>query len=309
MRDRLRKKLLITGGTGFIGSALARRLSAAEGVEAIVLSRRDGKSSGNISYLRADITDQASMDALARETGQVDCLVCLASLIPHAGSNGPGASRYVAQNIGSTINLLGLLEKRAPSVVYVSTLDVYGPIKKLPVNESHPTEPSTIYGMTKLASENILGAVCGELGLPLSILRLSQVYGPGEPVIKAIPSFMSAISAGKEPVLYGDGSDMRDYVYVDDVVSAVLNAIERRAGGVYNIAGGRAASIREVLDLILKISGSRLKPRFEPRTKKRMDIYFDISRAKEGLGWAPEVSLEEGLEQEFRFFSDMGGNT
>lgn len=307
MRDRLRKKLLITGGTGFIGSALVKRLSAAEGVEATVLSRQDKKGSGNISYLRADMTDRASMDALAGEADQIDCLVCLASLIPQPGSDGPGASKYAAQNIGSTINLLGLIEKRAPSVVYVSTLDVYGPIKKLPITESHPTEPSTIYGMTKLVSETILGAVCKELNLPLSILRLSQVYGPGEPVIKAIPSFMSAISAGREPVLYGDGSEMRDYVHVDDVVSAVVNAIERRKSGVYNIAGGRAASIREVLDIILTISGSRLKPRFEPRVKERMDIYFDISKAKDGLGWSPAVPLEEGLAQEFRYFSAKGG--
>ncbi len=306
MRNRLRKKLLITGGTGFIGSALVRRLSAAEGVEAIVLSRRDGKSSGNIKYLRADITDQSSVAGVISEVGPFDCLVCLASLIPQPGSNGPGASKYVAQNIGSTINLLSLLGNCAAGVVYVSTLDVYGPVKALPITESHPTEPSTIYGMTKLVSETILRAVCRELNLPLSILRLSQVYGPGEPVIKAIPSFMSVISAGREPVLYGDGSDMRDYVYVDDVVSAVVNAIERRNSGVYNIAGGRAASIRDVLDIILKISGSRLKPKFEPRTKKRMDIYFDISKANEGLGWAPEVSLEEGLEREFRFFSEKG---
>lgn len=299
-------RVLVTGGTGFIGGPLLKLLSSAPDTEAVVLARRVRKDHGNIRYIEVDLADIGSVEAFASTAGSFDVLVHLMALIPTVASADPGVREYVRQNIGATVNLAACLGGRVKSVVYGSTLDVYGTVKTLPVTEAHQTEPLTYYGATKLAAEKLLAVLCRERDIPLSILRFSQVYGPGEPVIKAIPAFISAVVDGRPPVVYGDGSDLRDYVYVDDAAAAVMCAIRSdSAGGVFNISGGRPVSLLEVLETVIEAGKSSLRPVFDERRKDRIDMHFDISCAKDVLGWAPSISLCEGITREVRYFESL----
>lgn len=299
-------RVLVTGGTGFIGGPLLKMLSSEPDIEAVVLARRARKDHGNIRYCEVDLADRGSVEAFASSAGSFDVLVHLMALIPTVGSADPGVLEYVRQNIGATVNLAACLGGCVKSVVYGSTLDVYGTVTTLPVTETHQTEPLTYYGATKLAAEKLLAVFCRERSIPLSILRFSQVYGPGEPVIKAIPAFISAVVDGRPPVVYGDGSDLRDYVYVDDAAAAVISAIRgSSAGGVFNISGGRPVSLLEVLETIIEAGKTGLRPVFEQRRKDRIDMHFDISSAKDVLGWAPHVSLSEGITREVRYFEAL----
>ncbi|MEK6758959.1 MAG: NAD-dependent epimerase/dehydratase family protein [Deltaproteobacteria bacterium] len=299
-------RVLVTGGTGFIGGPLLKLLSSETDIEAVVLARRPGKDHGNIRYIEADLSESRSVEAFASSAGSFDVLVHLMALIPTVGAADPGPHEYVRQNIGATVNLIACLGGRVKRVVYGSTLDVYGPVTALPVTEAHQTEPLTCYGATKLAAEKLLAVFCRERGIPLSILRFSQVYGPGEPVIKAIPAFISAVVDGRPPVVFGDGSDLRDYVYVDDAAAAVMSAVKGDAsGGVFNISGGRPVSLLEVLETIITAGKTSLRPVFENRRKDRIDMHFDISRAKDILGWSPQVSLADGIEREVRYFESL----
>lgn len=299
-------RVLVTGGTGFIGGPFLKLLSGEADTEVVVLTRRARKDYSNIRYVKADLAESRSVEAFATSAGSFDVLVHLMALIPTVGSADPGPHEYVRQNIGATINLANCLGGRVKSVVYGSTLDVYGAVTALPVTEAHQTEPLTYYGATKLAAEKLLAVLCRERGIPLSILRFSQVYGPGEPVIKAIPAFISAVVNGRPPVVYGDGSDLRDYVYVDDAAAAVMSAIRgSSAGGIFNISGGRPVSLLEVLETIIEAGKTSLRPVFEQRRKDRIDMHFDISRAKDILGWVPKVSLCDGITREVRYFEAL----
>ncbi len=299
-------RVLVTGGTGFIGGPLLKMLSFEADIEVVVLARRAKKDHDNIRYIEADLADSRSVEAFASTAGSFDVLVHLMALIPTVGSADPGVHEYVRQNIGATVNLAACLGGRVKSVVYGSTLDVYGTVTALPVTEAHQTEPLTYYGATKLAAEKLLAVLCRERGIPLSILRFSQVYGPGEPVIKAIPAFISAVVDGRPPVVYGDGSDLRDYVYVDDAAAAVMSAMRgSAAGGVFNISGGRPVSLLEVLETVIAAGKTSLRPVFEARRKDRIDMHFDISRARDILGWAPQVSLCDGINREVRYFESL----
>lgn len=134
-------------------------------------------------------------------------------------------------------------------------------VVRLPIREDHPTEPLTAYGRSKVVCERYLQETSAVRGCVLTVLRLAQVYGPGERPIKAIPRFIEAIRAGRPPLIYGDGSDLRDYVYVDDAARAMVLALEREAGGVFNISSGQPRSILDVARILAQAVHERFHER------------------------------------------------
>lgn len=303
------KKVLVTGATGFIGSSLIKRLSQCQ-VKVLALARDASqismKGSKNIEVIQCDLLNPRQVSKTVPIIKGCDCIVHLASLIPEsAGSNDQNVPQDFFENLLMAFNALRLVHSKIKVFIYTSTLDVYGNPEYLPVNESHPAEPVTFYGASKLAAEKYLKVYLKKSGIPLSILRLSSVYGPNDNLIKAIPSFINRIKQGKPPIIYGTGSDMRDYIYIDDAVTAIINSIEARADGVFNIAAGKSCSVKEVCLMLLRISRKKLKPVYMPRRKKLINFHFDISLAEKKLSFRPSVDINEGLRM--AYFRTLNG--
>ncbi|HEX5426299.1 MAG TPA: GDP-mannose 4,6-dehydratase, partial [Candidatus Acidoferrales bacterium] len=183
----------------------------------------------------------------------------------------------------------------------------YGEPKELPVREGDPINPITPYGISKHTVEHYLFTYNVLYGLPYVVLRYGNVYGPrqsskGEAGVFAI--FCERILGGVRPVIYGDGSKIRDYVYIEDVARANVLALERGTGEIFNIANGVATTDYDVFRVVRDGLGLRnLEPDYVPVRPGEIDrIYLDISKAERLLGWKPAISLEEGATRTVAFF-------
>jgi UDP-glucose 4-epimerase len=306
--ERAMQVVLVTGGTGFIGRHVVAALAAA-GYKCLVTTRTTVKSNHpSIEYMSCNLAAPESISQLRPFIDMADTVIHVAALIPPATPLHEEIVSYTISNVLATATLLEAVVKsldqrktEKPSLVFTSTLDVYGIPQRLPVQEEDPTEPHTIYAVTKLSAENLCRMFERACDIPVTILRLSHVYGPGEPVIKAIPQFIAKILQGESPVIYGDGEDARDYVYVSDVAEAVIKAAQRRLSGTFNISGGRGHTIREVAETIIQISGKKLQPIFKERRQAASKIVISNEKAREQLDWLPRTSLPEGLVQQYEY--------
>jgi nucleoside-diphosphate-sugar epimerase len=157
----------------------------------------------------------------------------------------------------------------------------------------------SVYAVTKLATENYL-RVYGKInGVPVTILRYSTVYGPGELGHRAIPNFIQAVMAGQSPVIHGDGSEIRDYVFIDDVVKATVSAILLRPDQTLNIGSGKGYTVKQIAEKIGSLLASDLKPEYVPLERKNYNMICDISAAGRALDFTPDTDIDKGLAQDW----------
>ena len=302
LHNKNNKTILITGGTGFIGSKVVRRLKENKNIYVIVLSRsKSDKEYSNVEHIKCDLMNELDLKRICSKIRDVDIVLHMAAKMPRSSLQQADIDENIKQNLLTTINLLKYLPKNIERFVYSSTIDIYGKPIYNPIDESHPTNPLTYYGASKLASEKYLSIFLNHRETPLTILRYSQVYGPGEPRIKAIPVFIDKFINNKPPILFGDGSDVRDYVYIDDVVNATILALSKNVSGIFNIGSGKGYSVKEVLDIIIDILGNDIKPIYKPRIRKAYTSIFNISLTKKRLGYSPSTTIKEGLKKQIEF--------
>lgn len=298
----MRGRVLVTGGAGFIGSHLAEALAARGyrvGVADNLSTGRAENLSPGVELFRIDIRDAPAVDRLWGEfrPGVVFHLAAQTSVRRSTGDPAEDA----ATNVLGSINVFeACVRHGVDKVVYASSGGaVYGEPGELPVREDHPVRPLSPYGLSKFVAEQYLRLYGECYGLRYSILRYPNVYGPrqdpyGEAGVVAI--FSRTLLDGGRPVIFGDGLQTRDYVYVDDVVDATLRCLDRGDGGVYNLGWGREVSVLELLDCLQQVLGTRQRPRHDPpRPGEVRRICLDASRAREELGWVPATPLAEGL--------------
>lgn len=296
-------RILLTGGTGFIGSALLRRLVGL-GAEVVVLGRHAPPESPGVSFLPADLAEPDTIRRHRDALAPVKAVAHLGAAVLYASDAGDEAASAVRVNVEGTAHLVAALPPRLTLFCFASSLDVYGPPAALPVGEDHPCRPATYYGASKHAAEELLAVSARRSGNPLTVLRLSQVYGPGDTSAKVLPSFVRACLRGEAPELRGDGSDTRDWVFVEDVVDAFLLALERRVPGTFNIAGGVGSTVGEALAIIRRLTGIAGEPRRLPAAAPPLDVVLSVARARAQLGYAPRIGLEEGLRRTVAWFRD-----
>jgi nucleoside-diphosphate-sugar epimerase len=216
-------------------------------------------------------------------------------------------ARYIESNILATQRLLEALRKN-PSIplVHSSSSSVYGETRRLPMREDHPTVPLSPYGATKLSGEHLCELYRLNYGITYRALRYFTVYGPRQRPDMAFSRFINASFAGAPIDVYGDGRQTRDFTYVADAVDANLRAL--RYDGpltIFNIGGGSRAALLDVLDILGRELGGRLEIRFVDRAKGDVtDTWADTQRARETLGFAPRVSLDEGIRNEIAWYRD-----
>ena len=297
--------LLITGSEGFIGKHLSHRIKDL-GCKVILLDKIKPKNFSfghRINFIQCDITKKDELKKLKNIKGRI-ILIHLAACVPLIPDKEDKALDSIFEvNIKATINILNNFQNRLSKVYYVSTLEVYGVPIYLPIDEKHPTNPTSFYGISKLSAEHYLRIFCRCNRIPFAVLRLSCVYGPGENYDRAIPNFIKSAIKNEPIMIYGDGLDTRDYLYVDDAINALLLSIrEKSAQGVFNIASSKGYKIRDIAKTIIKLCNSRSKINFYKRRKKFYNLFFNISKAKEKIKFLPKTTIEEGLLKEIAWF-------
>ncbi|MCX8170011.1 MAG: GDP-mannose 4,6-dehydratase, partial [Candidatus Methanomethyliaceae archaeon] len=205
---------------------------------------------------------------------------------------------YFKNNVLGTLNVVNSCIDKKVKLIFLSSASVYGEPLFLPISESHPTNPISTYALTKLMGEEIIKFYFKR---GFVILRLFNVYGPGQSSTYAgvITKFIERIKNNKPPIIYGDGLQTRDFIHVYDVAQAIKLCIEKGIENeIINIATGRPISIRDLSELIIKLSGSSHKPIFtRPRAGDIKHSYADITKAERLLGFKPRISIEEGLKE------------
>lgn len=323
IRDFYRgKAVLVTGGLGFIGSNLARRLAGLD-ARVLLIDSLIPDYGGNLFNVHgiddrvriniADVRDQNSMDYLVQ--GQ-DILFNLAGQVSHIDSMlDPYTDLEI--NCRSQLSMLEACRKHNPGVkvVYAGTRQVYGKPRYLPVDEDHLLQPTDVNGINTMAGEWYHILYNNVYGVRACSLRLTNTYGP-RLLTKHnrqgfIGWFIRQVLDGEEIQLFGDGQQKRDMIYVDDVVEAFLLAgmSDEANGQVFNVGGPQNISLLEFVKLLVEIArcGSfKLVP--FPENRKSIDIgdyYADCTRIRNTLGWEPKVSLREGLETTVCFYREF----
>jgi UDP-glucose 4-epimerase len=296
--------VLVTGGAGFIGSHVAEGL-AARGEDVVVL---DDLSSGKRENLPdgVELVEGDIREPLAELFAKVQPTTCYhlaAQIDVRVSVARPDHDAEI--NVLGTVNLLQAALEHGTKIVFSSTGGaIYGECER-PASEEAPRMPIAPYGTAKLAAEEYLATYNRLYGTKHVSLRYGNVYGPrqdphGEAGVVAI--FFNKLRDGETPLVFGDGSQTRDYVYVGDVVRATLAAAERE-GGVYNVGTGRETSVVELLELCQRIAGTSFEPELAPpRPGELQRSVLDPSRAVDELSWRPERSLDEGLRETWEFF-------
>ena len=308
------RRVMVTGGAGFIGSHLVDLLIA-RGDEVLVVDNlsvgmRENlahhASSGRVHLEVADVLDKEGMASLMRG---VDTVFHLATQCVRLSLSDPEFVHLV--NTHGTLNvLLGAAGAGVRRFVYVSSSEAFGTAKWVPMSEAHPFEPTTIYGASKLAGEHYTRVFNGTHGLATATVRPFNTYGPrshskgayGE----AIPKFVLRAMNGKRPIVYGDGEQTRDFTYVTDTARGILLAAECDAllGREVNVARGEEVSLNEVARLVLEICGRNdLTAQHGPdRPADVRRHYADVRLARTTMGFEAQVDIVAGLTRYIDWF-------
>ncbi len=300
-------KALVTGGAGFIGSHLSERLLAqgarVRAIDAFTDFYARPLKEANLEGLRGKDGYEFVEGDLRRLDlpTLLDGITHVFHLAAQAGvrrSWGSEFQVYTGLNVDSTQRLLeACVGRPIERLVYASSSSVYGDDVAIPMLETALPQPVSPYGVTKLAAEQLCHLYFVNYQVPAVSLRYFTVYGPRQRPDMGFHRFFTALLAGKPLVQFGDGLQTRDFTFVADAARATADAAVRGVPGrVYNIGGGSRVSLREVFDLIGRVSGRTVTIDHQPTQKGDMrDTYADTSRARADLGFVPSVTLEEGL--------------
>jgi len=289
--------IAITGVNGFIGLHLAKKLLEKE-YKVIGIGKDEESKVSNISYYKGDILDKTFLESVMRD---VNAVVHLAAITSHEDiTNKKEETEKI--NLLGTKNALDVFSKsKAEKFLYASTGKVYGKVVYLPIDENHPTNPQNILGKSKLKVEKLIASY-EDKTKQFTILRVFNVYGPGQNENFLIPTIFKQLSERNEIAL-GDIEAKRDHIYIDDLVDAFILAIEKKLPPgvyIYNICTQVSKSASEIVQLINKIKGLSIKIKVNStliRKDESKEEYGTFGKAKKELGWQPKINLEEGLRR------------
>jgi len=307
-------RVLVTGAAGFIGSHLAARLLA-DGHDVVAFDDLSDGSASNLQrapgarFIQGDLRDAGAV--LAATAG------CDVVLHHGAKRSVPRSIRepelFTDVNVRGTLNVLLAAQEHGARVVSASSSSVYGDQERFPLVESMLPAPRSPYAASKLAGEALCAAFTMSMGVPTVSLRYFNVYGPGQDPASeyaaVVPRFALACLTGTPPVVHGDGTQSRDFTYIDDVVEANLLAAHAPPevhGLVFNVGGGaEPTSVNEVLDIVVQLTGSSPDPIHEPpRPGDVRRTEADVSLARDLLGYRPKVGIRDGLRRTVDYFRE-----
>jgi nucleoside-diphosphate-sugar epimerase len=300
------EKFLVTGGAGFIGSNICKRLISQGCFVRVVDNLLTGKKSNladvidKIEFIQADMGDSEVAQSAVKDIDVVLHQGALPS-VPVSIDN-PAATHQHCVNATFTL-LLAARDAGIKRFVYAASSSAYGDTPTSPKVETMPTSPLSPYAVAKLTGEYYCSVFYNIYGLETVSLRYFNVFGPyqdpASQYAAAIPAFVTAILKDEPPTIYGDGEQSRDFTYIDNVVGANLLAARasQTKGEVINIACGQAVTVNEIIDIINELLGKNVKPKYtDPRPGDVKHSLADITAAKELIGFEPTVSFRDGLK-------------
>lgn len=311
MGARMTQTYLVTGGAGFIGSHLVRELLR-RGHRVKVLDNFSSGRRENLAEVAADLVltegDIRDPDTLAAVMRGVDRVLHQAALISVVQSVADPLLCHAINDTGTLNVLLAARDAGVASVVIASSAAVYGDLPGQPKRETMVRAPTSPYGWSKCSAELYGGVFSRLYHLPVTCLRYFNVYGPRQdpksPYAAVIPIFASRMSRGQNPVVFGDGSQSRDFVFIGDVVQANLLAADTAAGGdVYNVGSGVTVTLLSLIDELNRALGTSLSPEFAAaRSGDIHESSADIERIRQQLGYQPTTTLSDGLAETVAWF-------
>jgi len=287
-----KKKIIITGGGGILGSYLLERLEKEKGIKILVLDKNfktDQKNRTNVKFLKCDIAnDDISM--LLKDTDYIFHLACIK---PRDYDISIGEC---LENIKMTMNIAEYNQRA--KVIYASGGNVYGNPERIPVNEKDRVQPTELYGLSKVCSEMVLEGISRKRKWQLVILRITNIYGPGfQRQSGALFNFFNKLSNNKPIEIYGNGRQRRDRVWVDDIAEAFILVMKTKVSGIFNIGSGESYSTLEVAKLIGKLLNKKSKIIFkEGIGTEKKDLLLNIKKARKILNYKPKTNFKKGLK-------------
>jgi len=291
--------IVVTGGSGFIGSHICNLLSE-QGHSVRIVDIAPPPMGVKAEFVRASVLDAARMQRLV---AGAEAIVHLAALVDVNASMADPFSDF-SVNAGGTLNVLEAARHAGvEKIAYASSAAVYGNPVEMPVNEEHQTAPLSPYGASKLTAERYVLLYNSLYKMKNTALRLFNVYGKGQsahsPYSGVITKFSDALSQGRQPIIYGNGKQTRDFVHIDDVANAFSLALDSSGNSeALNIGSGKETSVIELLKTMCAISGKPFDPQFLPSREGEIErSVADYSEAREKLGYYPKMDLEQGLKE------------
>lgn len=314
------KKILVTGSAGFIGSHLTEALVKNNYKVRALVHYNSLRGIGNLQFVGKKILNNIDLvfgniedDYYIKKISQkMECIIHLAALIgiPYSYD---AVQSYINTNIIGTHNILqAALENNVRQVIHTSTSEVYGSAEYTPIDEKHPLKGQSPYSATKIAADKLAESYWRSFGLPVSIIRPFNTYGPRQSGRAVIPTIIMQIINNESKVFIGSYFPVRDFTYVDDTVCAFISMIgnKKTIGQVINIGLGKGISVKELGSVICnilrnkKIKIASVKERIRPERSEVGCLVCNNKKARELLGWQPKVSLENGLRKIIEFIRE-----
>lgn len=304
------KRVLVTGADGFIGSHLTERLLSL-GAEVSVYVRGSSQNGTtkfqlkNIRHLQArlsqiitgNIANTDSISLIRENSPQIIFHLAADAYVPKSFKH---PFEVTETNLIGTINVLNSIMElpEIEQAVLTSSSEIYGTAQYVPINEEHPLNPTSPYAASKVAADRYCYAYWKTYNLPVSIIRPFNTYGPRH-TYDVVPKFISMALEGMDLTVHGDGGQSRDFTYVTDMVEAFLlmGSDRKTVGQAINFGTGRAVTIKDLAEMIVRLSGSKSRIVHQPdRLAQVQCLLCDYRKGKELLGWEPTVPIEQGLE-------------
>lgn len=289
-------KYLVTGGLGFVGKHLVDELLKNQHEVIIVdnLSNSLRKDNQKTKFFDIDIRDKQKLSLIFDE---IDGVFHQASLI-NVQESIKNPTLYYDVNVNGSKNIFELVQDKQIKVVFASSANVYGEAETVPISEKFPTHPSSPYGETKIETENIAKSL---KNFDFVGLRYFNIFGEeqSQEYAGVITKFFENLRKGKPPTIYGDGNQIRDFIYVKDVVNANILAMKSNSNGIFNIGSGKGTTILELATFMINAFNYNFQPIFEPSLQNDIRISVaDIKSAEQSFGWKPKWKLFDWIRSQ-----------
>ena len=303
-----KKKFLITGATGQIGSFLIERL-VKENAEIFAVSRNKNKlretqpfvKSQKIKFLECDITNEKSIKKNSKFLNDIDFFVHLSSGYRFDSSNSMGSDHHtIEHDLKGTIKILKEF-KNLKGILFASSVSIYGKPEYLPVDEDCSVNPNHFYGVGKFGAEKILQSFASKNKIPLTILRIAAVVGERDKSNQIIPICVN--KALKNETINVNEKSSRDYIHIFDVVEFLIRAIKKNKNHIVNIGSGEKISAEEIIKKIIELSNSKSKITYSKKIVG-YDLICDISKAVKNFHYKPKHSIEKGILDEIKWYKN-----